>query len=246
MKPLEAGELLSAWEKGLNQPSLQRSLILLTAALPGINPETLVKLSLGQRDQYLLQLRESLFGQRLLSTAVCPECDERLEWENRVENFLLQSEESTVSAREFELNKGEYSLLFRLPDSLDIEAVNNCENADKAQQQLLSCCLLEARRSGVACDISQLPDSVIQKLQNRIEALDPYADIHIKLNCPVCSHSWVMLFDIASFLWKEVNAWAEQMLQIVYRLAAAYGWSEREILGISPVRRQLYLGMLGQ
>lgn len=245
MKPLEAGELLSAWEKGLNQPSLQRSLILLTAAFPGIKPETLVKLSLGQRDQYLLQLRESLFGQQLLSTAVCPKCSERIEWENRVENFLYQSEENTVCGQEFELNKGEYRLRFRLPNSLDVETVINSENAEMAQQQLLSRCLLEARRPGATCDISQLPDSIIQKLKHRIEALDPNADIHIKLNCPACSHNWIMLFDIASFLWKEVNAWAEQMLQVVYRLAAAYGWSEREILGISPVRRQLYLGMLG-
>jgi len=42
----------------------------------------------------------------------------------------------------------------------------------------------------------------------------------------------------------EVNEWAERQLQTVHKLARAYGWTEREILNLSPVRRQLYLGMI--
>lgn len=245
MKPLEAGALLTAWENGLNQPSLQRSLILLTAAFPGIEPEKLLKLSLGQRDQYLLQLRASLFGQPLLSTVVCPECNERLEWENRVENFLVPSNDDLSIDREFELNADTYTVRFRLPNSLDVETAIHTENIGTAPHQLLSSCLLEARCSGMSCDIGQLPVAVLQRLEEEIESLDPLADLHLRLDCPACSHSWIVLFDIASFLWKEVNAWAQQMLQSICRLAAAYGWSEREILSISPLRRQLYLGMLG-
>ncbi len=245
MKTLEAAELLSVWEEGLNQPLLQKALILLAAAFPGKDPETLVKLSVGQRDQHLLQLRDCLFGQKLLNTALCPQCNERVEWENRTTDFLAQSDEGAATSNEFELEAGEYALRFRLPNSLDIAAVVNNESSKNAQQQLLSRCLLEANRAGTRCDFAQLPDFIIQKLIHQIETLDTHADISIKLNCPHCSHDWVVLFDIASFLWKEVNDWAGQMMQIVYKLAAAYGWSEREILGISPVRRQLYLGMLG-
>lgn len=245
MKPLEAGTLLTAWENGLNQPPLQRSLILLSAAFPGIEPERLLKLSLGQRDQYLLQLRENLFGQALLSTVVCPQCSERLEWENRVENFLVRSDQDLSIDREFELNTDAYSLRFRLPNSLDVETAIHSAGTGTAPHQLLSNCLLEAKCSGVSCDISQLPETILQRLEQEMESLDPLADLRIRLDCPECSHSWVVLFDIASFLWKEVNAWAQQMLQNIYRLAAAYGWSEQEILRISPLRRQLYLGMLG-
>jgi hypothetical protein len=244
MKPLEARDLLSAWEKGLNQASLQRPLVLLAAAFPGISPDTLVKMSVGQRDRGLLQMRECLFGQKLQNTAVCPQCTERLEWENQVADFLLPPHENTTTDQEFELDSGEYSLLFRLPNSLDIDRVAGDANTETAQQILLSRCLLKASRSGAVCELQQLPDSAIQQLTDRIEALDSQADIQIELDCPACSHRWVVLFDIANFLWKEVNAWAEQMLQTVYRLAAAYGWSEREILSISPVRRQLYLGLI--
>ena len=93
--------------------------------------------------------------------------------------------------------------------------------------------------------MDQLPDSVIRKLNQRIEVLDPQAEIRINLLCPECSHKWDVFFDITSFLWTEINDWAKRMLQMVHKLALGYGWSEHEILNLSPVRRQLYLGMLG-
>lgn len=248
MKALMADELLSVWEQGLNQPPLQRMLILLTATFPELQPETLMKLSIGQRDLRLLLLRECLFGQQLLNTATCPKCNERIEWENSTEDFLGQSELINTTANEFDLNTDDYTIRFRLPNSLDISAVTgssiDIENANKTELHLLSRCLLNIEHCGVSCDGNQLPDSIIQKLQQQLDKLDPQADIQIQLNCPDCSHTWEVLFDIASFLWVEVNDWAEKMLHIVHKLATAYGWSEREILHLSPVRRQLYLGML--
>ena len=245
MKALKAEELLGAWEQGLNQPLLQRVLILLLAAYPEIQPDALVKLSVGQRDLHLLQHREHLFGPRLLNTALCPECGQRMEWENNIVDFVDRPDENNTTMSEFDLNENEYALRFRLPNSLDVAAVINSENTEKAQQLLLSRCVLKASRSGVNCDVAQLPAPIIQILTQRIEHLDPQADIRIQLNCPECSHSWDVLFDIASFLWTEINDWAEQMLQMVHKLATGYGWSEKEILNLSPVRRQLYLGMLG-
>jgi hypothetical protein len=244
VKPLKAEELLSAWEQGLNQPLLQRALILLAAGYPEVKPDALVELTTGQRDRHLLQLREYLFGQQLLNSAVCPECDERIEWENRIADLLIESDENSAEPNEFDLDVEDFSLRFRLPSSLDIATVVNSGSAEKAHQHLLTRCLLQVECSGTSCDVSELPDSIIEKLEQRIETLDPQAEIRISLTCPECSHSWNVLFDIAGYLWKEVNDWAVRMLQTVYRLAAGYGWSEREILNLSPVRRQLYLGML--
>ncbi|MCF6256972.1 MAG: phage baseplate protein [Gammaproteobacteria bacterium] len=249
MKALGSEELLNAWEQGLNKPLLTRILILLAAAYPEIQADALAKLSIGQRDLRLLQLRTHLFGQRLLNTAVCPECGERIEWESNTTDFIEQPEENSTIADEFDLNADNYALRFRLPNSLDITTVINTSpdnhNAEKMQQHLLSRCLLNAEQSGKSCDFDQLPDSVIRKLSQQVEQLDSCADIRILLNCSECSHSWTVLFDIAGFLWTEVNEWAQQILQTVYKLASGYGWSEQEILRLSPVRRQLYLGMLG-
>ncbi len=51
-------------------------------------------------------------------------------------------------------------------------------------------------------------------------------------------------FDIVSFLWNELNAWAIRTLREVHILASAYGWSETDILAMSPWRRQFYLEVL--
>ena len=99
--------------------------------------------------------------------------------------------------------------------------------------------------AGTSCDVDDLPAHVVQALNERMEELDPHAVIHMNISCPGCEHNWDVLFDIANFLWTEVNDWAERMLQMIHRLAKGYGWSEHEILKLSPVRRQLYLGMLG-
>ena len=104
MKPLKVEELLSAWEQGLSQPLLQRALILLAAGYPEVKSDTLVELTTGQRDRRLLQLRGYLFGQQLLNSAVCPKCDERIEWENRIADLLIESEENNAESNVFDLD----------------------------------------------------------------------------------------------------------------------------------------------
>ena len=245
MKNLTAIEILNVWEQGLDQPLLQRALILLITAFPEMQPDTLAKLTIGQRDRRLLQLREHLFGTQLVNTAVCPQCAERIEWNNKVSDLLMMPTKDIEVDQEFQMFEEGYSLCFRLPNSLDVAAVINSVDTEKISQHLLSRCLVNIEHSGEKCLPDQLPDSVIQKLNQRIESLDPQAEICIDLLCPVCEHGWEALFDISSFLWTEINEWAERMLNAVHKLASAYGWTERDILGLSPVRRQLYLGMLG-
>ncbi len=266
MRQLNAIDMLNVWEQGLNQPLLQRALILLVAARPEIPAKTLAELSIGQRDQQLLQLRERLFGSQLVNTAVCPACFERLEWENKVADMCVASLEgeaeasesearaSTLSTlNEFELDVEHYHIHFRLPNSLDIAAAMKMSadqvSIDKVQNTLLTRCIINIEppvENGIGENhrVDQLPDHVIEALEKRIEALDPQAKIQINLSCPSCSHHWEVLFDIVSFLWSELNDWAERTLQMIHTLAKGYGWSEQEILNLSPIRRQLYLGML--
>jgi hypothetical protein len=40
----------------------------------------------------------------------------------------------------------------------------------------------------------------------------------------------------------SLSHWAERCLDQVHTLARAYGWSEAQILALSPVRRACYLG----
>lgn len=244
MRSLNAEDMLNVWEQGLNRSMLQKSLILLVAAFPESSPETLAEFSIGYRDTCLLLLRERLFGSRLVNHAVCPKCATRIEWEQEIADILVDASGVNPN-RQFSLEQDGYDICFRLPNSLDLSEIEGITDIQIAEKQLLTRCVLSAQREGVSCNAGQLPETVVQTLNNRIEALDPQADVRIRLACPECSHDWEVVFDIAGFLWSEINAWAERMLKTVHKLARAYGWTEREILNLSPVRRQLYLGMVG-
>jgi hypothetical protein len=213
MNNLSVAEMLNIWEHGLHQPPIERALILLSAAFPDMLPGTLLELSIGQRDWMLLRIREHLFGSQLVNTATCPECNEQIEWENKVTDFMVQ----TDTPEFFEFQENDYLIRFRLPNSLDIAAVTHVDAPETSQRVLVARCLLQAEYSDSECAIDDLPEEIVQKLMREIEESDPMAEIRIRLTCPACSHDWDVLFDITSFLWTEINDWAVRMLQTVHK-----------------------------
>lgn len=249
MNPLSAAQLLTLWEQGLNQPLLQKTLNLLAAACPEIDADAAARLSIGERDARLLVLRERMFGSRLVNMADCPSCSERVEWDTRIEDIRLQPvpahESAQESTQEFSLETDEFSVRFRLPTSFDISTVLENSGGRTDPAGLPACCILDARYGEDVYDIHDLPDVVLEAVNRRMEEEDPQADIRMALTCPDCSHRWEARFDIISYLWMEIDRWAERILSDVHKLARAYGWPEHDILNMSPVRRQLYLGMVG-
>ncbi|GAC1346972.1 MAG: hypothetical protein NVSMB27_11490 [Ktedonobacteraceae bacterium] len=75
-----AHELLYVWEVGQHQHPLDQALTILAVAFPEASWEELLNLSIGQRDTYLLAVRERTFGSQLVSFAECTVCQERLEF----------------------------------------------------------------------------------------------------------------------------------------------------------------------
>jgi hypothetical protein len=68
--------------------------------------------------------------------------------------------------------------------------------------------------------------------------------VGLHLSCSACGGAWDRPLDIGQFLWDEISAEAHRLAREVHALARAYGWSEAEILGLSPRRRQLYLELV--
>jgi hypothetical protein len=263
MRALSASELLSIWEQGLAQPASQRALTLLAAACPDAPPGTLAQLSIGQRDSRLLRLREWTFGPQLVSLAACPKCGERLELtfsaaEVRVRSPTQAFTDQGEGDQEVSRSDGEDSqegetlalslagchVRFRLPNSLDLAAAAALEDAAATRQVLLERCVLHARQDDQEIGLDQLPADVIDTVVEHMARADPQGDVELALVCPACSHEWQAVFDIVSFFWSEIDAWAQRTLREVHSLASAYGWREADILAMSPWRRRLYLEMI--
>jgi hypothetical protein len=242
MRPLSASELLNAWEKSLSEPPSTRSLVLLSAACSDVAPEALARLSIGQRDARLLRLREWAFGARMVSVANCSNCGERLEW--TLDAATLRVAPPAKHAGDLLLDLDGYHVSFRLPNILDLAAVTHFTDVGSARDALFERCILTASRDDRPMPVAELPEHVAAALVKQMAQADPQADTRLDLNCPACSHRWQAVFDIESFFWSEINAWAQRLLKDVHTLAMAYGWRESDILNLSPWRRQLYLSLV--
>ncbi|WP_459252007.1 T4 family baseplate hub assembly chaperone [Paraburkholderia dipogonis] len=203
-------------------------------------------LPLGQRDARLLELQRALFGPRLDALTRCPECDEQLELNLSVDDLRVDDPGTNVDAagaeRSVAIDINSYHLRCRLPNSRDLAQAALVDDVELARQTLLQCCLLDARFGDTAVDAGELPDAVVDQLGRALGDADPQAISELALQCPACGHAWSEPFDIANYLLDSLSHWAERCLDQVHTLARAYGWSEAQILALSPVRRACYLG----
>jgi hypothetical protein len=238
MRSLCAAELLDIWEQGQACSKVQRALLLLIQAYPEHSLDTLLQLTIGQRDAYLLDLRESIFGSQIAGLVECPGCGDRIEIELQVSDLHLLPPD--WMPHPLALEQEGYSVQFRLPTSADLTQLP-LQNPTQAKQQLLEQCFLSAQYQGQAQPIETLPTTVIEAVIREMAQADRQADLQFALDCPECQHHWQIGFDIVSFLWREIDGWARRTLEEVHQLASAYGWREADILAMSPWRRHYYL-----
>jgi hypothetical protein len=128
-------------------------------------------------------------------------------------------------------------MTWRPPDSLDFCHAAETGTAEAARRVLLERCLTTA--GGAAGEPP--PAHLMTRLMDLAAAADPQADVRLALDCPACGAAWQAPFDIGAFLWTRLQAEALRLLGEVHELAAAYSWSEQEILALSPARRSTYL-----
>ena len=232
------------WEEELDQPLLRKTLRLLSEAYPGGDMKSVGHLSIGDRDARLLQMREWMFGPLLRIIANCPQCREMIEWESNIDNFKLQPVLPELNVRTFTLEKDGYHIRFRLPDTYDISKAINDPSYLSDQNKLIRDCILEKSRDGEKFEGYDLPEAVWNALDDRMGKEDPQADIRMDIKCPACSHHWEASFDITGYIWAEIENWAHRVMREVVLLARSFGWAEKDILQMSPMRRQLYIQML--
>lgn len=241
MRALLAPDILRMWEIASRQRPIDRALTLLTGARPESSAEHLAALSISERDAQLLDLRRRTFGETLNGFCECPQCATHLEI-----CFNAAEIQSTSDIRldGLEVESHGVAVRFRLPNSVDLAEAISLQDTDRAREVLFRRCISEARRGDAIIAPDELPLEVREEVNRRMAELDPAAVVKLNLQCPSCSHSWQVLFDIAAFFWAEISAHARRLIREVDALGRAYGWSEAEILNLSSKRRQAYLELI--
>ncbi|WP_243788598.1 hypothetical protein [Saccharopolyspora gloriosae] len=228
-------ELLTTWEAGLEQRAPGRALLLHRTARPEASDEELRSRPVGARAADLLVLRRSLFGERMQVLIECGSCGEAMEFD--LDARRLGGHPTPDSLRVVEDG---FAVEFRLPTVADLEAAA-AEPAEFRRARLLARCTISATRDDRPVPGEELPDRVQRRMAELAEEADPAADLTLNVRCPHCDAGTSTELDVVAYLWSELDSWSRDVLLDVHLLASAYGWSESQILALSPLRRRYYL-----
>lgn len=223
--------LLAVWEHGARRHPIDRALLLFALAAPQRPVDTLADAPLGTRNAALLELREACFDAPLAAWVDCPACGERMSFElDRAQ--LPPAPRDTADPIEVHGHR------FHRPTSRHLARLTDATDTEAAARQLLRDC---------AESIDTLPqelaalDALLGEVETALDDADPWADLSIAVTCPACAHDTAASFDIAGYLWEEIDRHAHSLLNDIHTLARAYGWTEPDILALSATRRAAYL-----
>jgi hypothetical protein len=228
MARTSARRLLDGWEAVRGQPLPLRAATLAALAADAA-PATVMQWPIARRDRALFDLRADLFGDTVDAVTACPLCGEALELQVAL-SALRPADVREAAGRWRTLRLGRQRIRWRPPDSADLLAVSVLATVPEVRAALLARC------------IDADDPAVRERAAARLPA-EP-TDVRVDLACPSCAARWQAPFDIAAFTWREVEAWALRTLADVHVIAGAYGWTEDEILRLSPGRRDAYVGMI--
>jgi hypothetical protein len=241
MPPNTAGDLLALWDRAAMLPPGRRD-----DALLGSVFET-PPISLGARNAALLALRARLFGGLQTLRARCPQCHAAVEFTIDCEQLSRRLQPASEASVAQTLQLAGLHIVFRAPDVDDVRAAA-CAAADSPSfvRALLERCVLSCERDDhTPVAVAALPATAGEAISRRLEEIEPGASVSFALACPECGACWDAPMNCGAVLWSELGAHAERLLLDVDVLARAYGWSEAEVLALSPTRRSAYLQLVG-
>jgi hypothetical protein len=196
--------------------------------------------TLGERTRALLQLHASLFGAHVELVSHCPSCDAVAQFTVDCDALLRQLP-AAHDAPAHRLELGEFAIEFRLPTGADVAAASHQPTPDAFARHVLDRCVLSCARVGSPLSLDEVPPDVFDAVSQQMEALDPGAAVSFAVDCPECAAYWNAPLDVSQLVWHHVRTSAERLFLDIDALARAYGWTEREVLSLSPARRAAYL-----
>lgn len=235
MHPLTAPDTISLWEAGHSLRPPERALLLLTLRHDDEAHSAIRQWPLGDRDQALIRLFAATFGPVGEAVAPCPTCEQQTGFKIDFK-AMGQPQETPSRPCQFQWEGGTYP--FRPPNSDDLVALATIADEALALKALARACVQASTA------VPPQNDGFLSAFGEALSKSDPFAEIRLAMACPECGHQWEEPFDIVDYFWHVLTREAQNLLAQVDLLARTYGWSEGDILRLSPVRRALYVEMI--
>jgi hypothetical protein len=235
MAGLTARDLLDIADEGHSLDWISRGLMLAASAWPHSSPEQCATLPIGVRDRLVMALRLQTFGRNVSLRFRCDACGSDLVARLDLGAILSAHGSSPPASVTIELN-GE-TIEARLPTSEDLLATAGLPSLDGEWALYRRCLTSDTQVDATA---------IRQRIAQALAAADPLAALDVELACAECGARYSAPFDIVTCFWKEIEAAAWRAALDVHLLASAYGWSEEQVLSMSPARRARYLALRDQ
>jgi hypothetical protein len=229
MRLTSARQLLESWEALQATPAPVRAAAL-AALVTGRPLPDVLRWSIARRDCALFDFRAQMFGERVDAVIACPNCADQLEMHLSLAQIAPSRSARRKSAFQT-LHVDGAPVRCRAPNSEDLLNIAASRDVTEARALLIARC--------IRTDDPELRERAAALLSDQ-----PADDVELNLTCPACGHGWQAPFDIAAFVWRELDDWAQRTLREIHVIAGAYGWSEDQILQLSARRRQMYVEMI--
>jgi hypothetical protein len=247
--PPHSQSFLKSWEDCREASPGERGLILLRIASPELSEADRACLSVGRRDALLFDLFRQLFGDTAAALVACPDCGDQLEFDVPLAEIGVTPPAAPTDRYTLVCDGNE--IAYRLPCAGDLAALGAERRNDAlgvAIRSLAQRCVLAIRdRDGRPADVALTGDAAAAleaAITARVTEADPLAVVTLTFDCPSCAAHWRAPFDIVEFLWRRLDGFARALLRDVHVLASNYGWSEREIVALTPWRRRHYIELI--
>jgi hypothetical protein len=221
-----SARLLEAWDRACAATEVARGAVL--AQQLGLQPVA-VAATVARTAASMIELHRTFFGDIAEMIMTCASCGESLEVE--VDLAACGAGQSTADRREIVTGAG--PMVVRALTITDLIVVRDCiDPVDALLERLVPDGADD--RAALSADDRELIDAVAQDLAGA-------AGTVISARCPGCGALGRSGLDPTALVWERVERWALDQLAVVAALARAYGWSETEVLALSPTRRARYL-----
>jgi hypothetical protein len=226
--PPAGPNLLDLCDAVRDAPPIARAISLL-AACSGIDEPDAAALDIGTFDARLLDLCQSRFGNTLPARMRCAGCGAEADLELPIAALRQPSGRTDASLQT-------NGVTFRLPRAADLLALPL--DPDAARRALLVRCITSPQAADT-------PDDILAAIAAAMADAAPQADVIIATPCDACGNTNEAMLDPTAFLWQSLAHGAQQLADEVHALAAAYHWSESDILALTSARRRRYLDRIG-
>jgi len=208
-------------------------------SLAGAGPdlERVRQLSVGDRQFLMLALSARVDDTDVWLTGSCSECAEPFDTAYRPSALPVKPAGEGYPAREVTTSCGRVRV--RAPTGADQEAIADLGDEQAALERLLARLV-----QPLGVDPQAMPSAfdadAVSLIEATVEAMVPEVAGELDLRCPHCGADQRVATDPYVVLQRPVG----ELFAQVHRLAAAYHWSEREILDLPRHRRETYLSLI--